>query len=190
MQKTRTLWRWLAVVFFLSFAALGWIGREIYLDKPPIPQQVVSSGGQVLYTGAQIQRGQEAWLSAGGQQMGSVWGHGSYVAPDWSADWLHREAVVLRNIWAQQQFKKDYEQLNREEQAPLDVRLVSVMRSNTYDKASDTITIQADRAVAMQQVAQHYVSLFGSDPAKDQLREQYAMISGSIKNADDFEVLS
>lgn len=189
MQKTRTLWRWLAVVFFLSFAALGWIGREIYLDKPPIPQQVVSSSGQVLYTGEQIQRGQEAWLAAGGQQMGSVWGHGSYVAPDWSADWLHREALTLRNIWAQQQFKKDYEQLTREEQAPLDVRLVSVMRSNTYDKARDTVTIQADRAVAMQQVAQHYVSLFGSDPALDQLREQYAMISGSIKNADDLKAL-
>jgi nitric oxide reductase large subunit len=28
-------------------------------------------------------------------QQGSVWGHGSYLAPDWSADWLHREAVAL-----------------------------------------------------------------------------------------------
>jgi nitric oxide reductase subunit B len=189
MQKTRNLWRWLAIVFFLSFAALGWIGREIYLDKPPIPQQVVTSSGKVLYTGEQIQRGQEAWLSAGGQQMGSVWGHGSYVAPDWSADWLHREAIALRTIWAQQQFKKDYEQLTREEQAPIDVRLIAVMRGNTYDKASDTVTIQADRAVAMAQVAAHYEGLFGSDPAQDKLREQYAMIAGSIKNTDDLKAL-
>jgi nitric oxide reductase subunit B len=54
--------------------------------------------------------------------MGSVWGHGSYVAPDWSADWLHREAITLREIWARQQFNKDYSQLNSEEQAPLDAR--------------------------------------------------------------------
>ncbi|WP_051258957.1 nitric-oxide reductase large subunit [Chitinibacter tainanensis] len=189
MQKTRTLWRWLAIVFFLSFAALGWIGREIYLDKPPIPQQIVSTSGQVLYTAEQIQRGQEAWLSAGGQQMGSVWGHGSYVAPDWSADWLHREVLALRNIWAQQQYKKDYEQLSREEQAPIDVRVVSVMRTNTYDAAKDTVTIQADRALAMQQVAQHYESLFGTDPAQDKLREQYAMIAGSIKDAADLKAL-
>lgn len=189
MQKTRTLWRWLAIVFFLSFAALGWIGREIYLDKPPIPQQIVSSSGKVLYTAEQIQRGQEAWLSAGGQQMGSVWGHGSYVAPDWSADWLHREVLALRNIWAQQQYHKNYEQLSREEQAPIDVRVVSVMRTNTYDAAKDTLTIQADRTLAMQQVAQHYESLFGTDPAQDKLREQYAMISGSIKDADDLKAL-
>ncbi|QLG88015.1 nitric-oxide reductase large subunit [Chitinibacter bivalviorum] len=189
MQKTRTLWRWLAIVFFLSFAALGWIGREIYLDKPPIPQQIVNSNGKVLYTAEQIQRGQEAWLSAGGQQMGSVWGHGSYVAPDWSADWLHREVLALRNIWAQQQYHKNYEQLNREEQAPIDVRVVSVMRTNTYDAAKDTVTIQADRALAMQQVAQHYESLFGTDPAQDKLRTQYAMISGSIKDADDLKAL-
>ncbi len=189
MQKTRNLWRWLAVVFFLSFAALGWIGREIYLDKPPIPQQVISSSGLPIYSFEQIQRGQEAWLAAGGQQVGSVWGHGSYVAPDWSADWLHREALALREIWAQQQFSKDYAQLTPDEQAPIDARLVTVMRSNTYDATTGTLTIQADRAVAMQQVAAHYESLFGSDPALDKLREQYAMISGSIENPDDLKAL-
>lgn len=189
MHKTRNLWRSLAVIFFLSFAVLGWIGREIYLEKPPIPQKVLSSTGKLLYSGEQIQRGQDAWLSAGGQQMGSVWGHGSYVAPDWSADWLHREAVTLREIWARQQFKKDYSQLSSEEQAPLNARLIPVMRSNTYDKSSDTLTIQADRAVAIGQVAQHYMSLFGSDASQDKLREQYAMISGSIKNADDLKAL-
>jgi hypothetical protein len=47
------------------------------------------------------------WL-AGGQQLGSVWGHGSYLAPDWSADWLHREAIALREIWAQRDFGAAY----------------------------------------------------------------------------------
>ena len=37
MKPTRSLWRWLAVVFVLSFAALGYLGREIYLAAPPIP---------------------------------------------------------------------------------------------------------------------------------------------------------
>ena len=100
-NDSRSLWRWLAFVVLASFTALGWMGREIYLSAPPIPQQVIA-GGEVLYTGAQIERGKEAWLAAGGQQLGSVWGHGSYVAPDWSADWLHREAVGLRDRIAQQ----------------------------------------------------------------------------------------
>ena len=46
--------------------------------------------------GEEIQRGQAVWQSTGGMQQGSIWGHGGYVAPDWSADWLHREAIALR----------------------------------------------------------------------------------------------
>ncbi|RYF33325.1 MAG: nitric-oxide reductase large subunit, partial [Comamonadaceae bacterium] len=92
MRNTTTLWRWLGLIFVLSFGALGYLGWQIYLTAPPIPSSVTSASGQVLYTGEQIQHGQQVWLASGGQQQGSVWGHGAYVAPDWSADWLHREA--------------------------------------------------------------------------------------------------
>ncbi|MGZ8251235.1 MAG: nitric-oxide reductase large subunit, partial [Methylophilaceae bacterium] len=95
MHATRKLWTWLAVICVLSFSVLGWVGTEIYVTAPPIPKQVVSQNGDVLFSAAQVQRGQEAWLAAGGQQLGTVWGHGSYVAPDWSADWLHREALAV-----------------------------------------------------------------------------------------------
>jgi len=40
-----------------------------------------------------------------------VWGHGSYVAPDWSADWLHREAVALRDILAQKSYGRTFDAL-------------------------------------------------------------------------------
>ncbi len=96
MHSTRKLWTWLAVLCVLSFSVLGWVGTEIYLTAPPIPKQVVSTNGEIVYSAEQIQYGQQAWLSAGGQQMGTVWGHGSYLAPDWSADWLHREARMER----------------------------------------------------------------------------------------------
>src|SRR5690606_19138379 len=119
MYHTSRLWRWLAAVFLLSFAALGLIGREIYQSKPPLPWRVVTTGGEVLFTGAQIERGQEAWRAAGGQQLGSVWGHGSYVAPDWSADWLHREALALRDIWAMQRHGAPYAAIAADHQAVL-----------------------------------------------------------------------
>lgn len=98
MHATRKLWTWLAIICVLSFAVLGWVGAEIYLKAPPIPQQVTSNNGTVIFSEGQVTRGQQAWLSSGGQQVGSVWGHGSYLAPDWSADWLHREAIALRSI--------------------------------------------------------------------------------------------
>ena len=98
MKSTSRLWRWLGLVFVLSFGALGYLGWQIYLSAPPIPKQVVTAEGEVLFTGEQIQLGQQSWLAAGGQQLGTVWGHGSYVAPDWSADWLHREVTTLHAI--------------------------------------------------------------------------------------------
>ena len=69
MTNNSRLWRWLGLIFVLSFGALGYLGWQIYLAAPPIPQSVVTTDGQVLFTGDQIQRGQQAWLSAGGQQL-------------------------------------------------------------------------------------------------------------------------
>ena len=82
MKPTRKLWQSLGIVFVLSFGVLGWLGREIYLAAPPIPATVQSVDGAVLYTGAQVEDGQRAWRAAGGQQLGTVWGHGALVAPE------------------------------------------------------------------------------------------------------------
>jgi nitric oxide reductase subunit B len=67
MHSSRKLWIWLAVIFLFSFGVLDWVGTEIYLTAPPIPNQVLSSSGEVIFTEGQVQKGQQAWLSAGGQ---------------------------------------------------------------------------------------------------------------------------
>src|SRR4051794_27815371 len=120
MHATRKILTWVAIICVLSFSVLGWVGTEIYLNGPPIPQQVKGDNGEVLFSAGQIERGQQAWLSAGGQQLGSVWGHGSYLAPDWSADWLHREALALRDATARRDFGKPYQELSVGQQGQLD----------------------------------------------------------------------
>ena len=94
MNSNRRLWVGLGVLLAVSFGVLLWIGTEIHRVMPPIPARVVAQDGAVLYTRADIQKGRQVWQSIGGQQLGSIWGHGSYVAPDWTADWLHREALA------------------------------------------------------------------------------------------------
>src|SRR5665647_2263035 len=190
MHASRKLWTWLGLICVLSFAVLGWVGTEIYVAAPPIPKQIVDSQGGVLYSSEQIQRGQQAWLSAGGQQLGSVWGHGSYVAPDWSADWLHREALALRELWSQREHGLAYDQLGAGAQATLDVRLKAEMRHNGYDKQTDTITLSKERAQAVEDVAAHYTGLFGDEQKLDKLREQYAMNPGSLPDPADRQALS
>lgn len=191
MSNVRTLWTTLAVLLAVSFGVLLWTGNQIYQKAPPMPEQVVAVDGRVIYTRADIETGRQVWQSIGGMQLGSIWGHGSYVAPDWSADWLHRELIALLDGWARTEFGAGgYAQLNEEQQAALRSRLHARMRLNTHDPASGTITLDADRAAAIGTVAAHYQSLFGDDPATADLREAYAMRNGTVPDAQHRRVLS
>lgn len=181
-MENRRLWIWLVAVMVGSFAVLGYYGREIYQMAPPVPERVVTEGGRVLFTRTDIQDGQNVWQSIGGQELGSVWGHGGYVAPDWSADWLHREAVWLVDGWSQAQFGEPYDALSPERQASLRARLQRELRQNRYDPASGTLTVSADRARAIAAVGGHYAALFGDDPALNALRDAYAMPPDTLRD--------
>ena len=102
MKSTTKLWWGFALVVGLSFAVLIQYGIEIYQKAPPIPEQVVV-GNDLLFTGEDIKDGQNVWQSIGGQEVGSIWGHGAYVAPDWTADWIHRQSEFILDSWAKQE---------------------------------------------------------------------------------------
>ncbi len=166
-------WLALAVVLIGSFAVLGGVGRKMISQAPPLPD-VYSTDGQLLFTGYAITDGQGVWQSIGGQEIGTVWGHGAYVAPDWSADWLHRESEILLNIWAVREGGRDFASLNLDQQAVLKARLIREMRTNTYDATRNRITIDADRAAAFQQLAAYYANVFSAG------RAAYAIPQGAL----------
>ena len=91
----KKLWILFGAVFIFSFAILGWVGVEIFRQVPPIPVEVVAMDGSVMIPSEAIMDGQNVWQAMGGMQVGSIWGHGSYVAPDWTADYLHRESLFI-----------------------------------------------------------------------------------------------
>jgi len=183
-MTTKKLWIAFIAVMVISFAVLGYFGREIYRKAPPIPAQVVTTEGVVLFTGQDIKDGQNIWQSIGGQEVGTVWGHGSYVAPDWSADWLHREAVFILEQYAMDNDSTTFEKLSLEKQAMYKARLQKELRTNTYDEASNSFIISPLRAEAIAAVSMHYAGLFMNDPSLDKLRDNYAIPANSIKTDD------
>jgi nitric oxide reductase subunit B len=180
----RRLWIAFTLVMGLSFLVLGWIGTRIYQEMPPIPAKVVSSEGTTLIDEGEILAGQNVWQSMGGMEVGSVWGHGSYVAPDWTADWLHREATFILDRWATDEFGTDYAKLDGEKQAQLQGRLANVMRTNTYDPTTKTITLPAIRAEAFQANLKHYSDVFANG------RAEYAIPKDAVTDADRLRKLS
>ncbi len=83
----KKLWLIFIGIFIFSFSILLWVGTEIFREAPPIPVQVVSTDGKVVIGDGEVLDGQNVWQAMGGMQVGSIWGHGSYVAPDWTADY-------------------------------------------------------------------------------------------------------
>jgi nitric oxide reductase subunit B len=183
MTSTRKLWISLAILLAASFSVLLWVGGEIHRVMPPIPSNVVTPDGSTIFTRADIEKGRQVWQSIGGQQLGSIWGHGSYVAPDWSADWLHREATAWLDIIALRDTGSPYAELPADQQAALAARIRPLIRANTFDALTGTITVSTDRAAAIHEVAAHYASLFGDDPATLELRKAYAMKNGTVADA-------
>ncbi len=177
---------WLAftAVILVSFAVLGWIGVRIYQQAPPIPEKVVTTTGEVVFTKDDIQKGQNVWQAMGGMEVGSIWGHGSYVAPDWSADWLHREAVFVLNKWAQQQFGVQYDNLKDEEKASIRSKLENVFRKNTFDESNSSIKIIPERASAIADNAKHYSEIFING------KEAYAIRKNSLTDPEKLKQLS
>ncbi|MBB6445246.1 nitric-oxide reductase large subunit [Bacillus benzoevorans] len=178
----RRLWISLSLVIIISFAILGYYGGKIYQVMPPIPERVLAQDGTELFTGQDIKNGQNVWQSIGGQEVGSIWGHGAYVAPDWNADWLHREALWILNKWGQAEYGNDFAELTNEQKAQLQARLKKEMRTNTYNEETKELIISNDRADALRALSAYYAGLFMDDPKLSELRDHYAIPVNTIKD--------
>jgi nitric oxide reductase subunit B len=180
MNGTKRLWIFLGAVIFCTLFILGWFGHELYRKVPPIPLKVQTETGNILMTKSDILNGQQAWQSVGGQEVGSIWGHGAYQAPDWSADWLHREALALRDQLSLKYNGAIYQELTEDQKAGIDRRVKSEMRHNSYDAQSGILTISNERAMALKKTAEHYLALFGNDTSMNDLRDSYALQENAL----------
>jgi len=189
-MTTRKLWIGFITVMALSFSVLLYFGREIYRQAPPIPIKVITTDGTILFTGQNIKDGQNVWQSMGGQEVGTVWGHGAYLAPDWSADWLHKEAVYILNKLALKQDGIPYDQLSDERKAFLKIVLQKELRKNTYDPLTGILTVSELRAEAIASNSKFYGGLFTNDPAQSGLRNSYSIPENALKDPQRVPLLN
>jgi len=167
---------WIAFisVVVVGFIVLGWAGYRIYQEKPPIPDHVLTQKGKVLISSGEISEGQNVWQAMGGMELGSVWGHGSYVAPDWSADWLHRECTFILDAWSVHDQGKKNAELSNELQALYRERLSEMMRKNTFDPQTGNIIVDSIRGEAFEANVKHFSQVFSEG------KSEYAIPNGAL----------
>ncbi|MCW8877852.1 MAG: nitric-oxide reductase large subunit [Kangiellaceae bacterium] len=190
MANYKKLWWTLIAILAITFGILGYFGQEVYREAPPIPAKVVDENGELIMTKDSILDGQVAWQSVGGMQLGSVWGHGAYQAPDWSADWLHRELMAWLELAANEQYQMAYTSLTDGQQNALQFQLKKAYRTNRYDVESDTLTLSSQRVQAIKQTADYYYRLFGDAGELQSTRSSYAMKENTLPNSERRERLT
>ena len=189
MGPYKKLWFTLIGVLIVTFSLLGYYGAEVYRQAPPIPEQVRTQDGALLFTKDQILDGQTAWQSVGGMQLGSVWGHGAYQAPDWTADWLHRELLAWLDLAAHDTYGQPYARLDAPRQALLQAQLKAEYRANRVDDQG-VLQLSPRRAEAVARTAAHIDLLFSDAPALQKSREHFAMKENTLPSAERRERLA
>jgi nitric oxide reductase subunit B len=150
---------WLAFICIVTFTVLIFAGSAIYKNAPPIPATIVSPQQEILMTRANIQAGQETYLARGGQHIGSIWGHGSYLAPDWTADVLHRWGLATAGVLnsGNPDFSQaDLEALPVIDRATLQARVQEEFKINRYQPARQALILTTAQAQGLTKVFQDY----------------------------------
>src|SRR5688500_11482457 len=148
------------LVAVLGLFGLVLMGFQTYQHHPPIPDRVVTEAGETVYTGADVTNGQKAFLKNGLMQYGSIFGHGAYLGPDFTADYLRRSALFVRESYGGEGSDRAAS------------RTVEDFKRNRYDPGTRTLEFTAAQAAAYEELTGHYGRYFGEPTTRYGLRPE------------------
>ncbi|MCW2680868.1 MAG: nitric oxide reductase [Frankiales bacterium] len=146
------------LVAVLGLFGLVLMGFQTYQHHPPIPDRVVSESGTTVYTGADVTAGQRAFLGNGLMEYGSIFGHGAYLGPDFTADYLHRSAEHVRASYGGDGSDSAQQ------------RTVEEFKTNRYEDSTGTLTVSDAQAAAFADLSAHYARTLGDPEGRTGLR--------------------
>lgn len=135
--------RWsrsIILVLMMGFSVLIWMAVRVYTDAPPIPENVLGPDGETIFTRKEIVSGQEVFLKYGLMENGTIWGHGAYLGPDFSAEYLHTLAMDASAYLAKQNYQRSFTDLARTEQAVIGAQVEQLLKQNRYNPQTKTLT--------------------------------------------------
>jgi nitric oxide reductase subunit B len=172
------------IVLVLGFTVLIWIALRSYSDAPPIPEKVVSSTGETIFTRNDILEGQQVFLKYGLMENGSIWGHGAYLGPDFSAEYLHTLAMDVGSMIARQNYHRSYQDIAPAERAAVDVEVELSLKQNRYDPRSRMLTFTSAEVLSYRNQIEKWTTYF-SQPTLNR-----GLLVKHIKDSEEIEKLT
>jgi nitric oxide reductase subunit B len=138
------------IVMIVGFSVLIWLSVRTYENAPPIPENVVGESGEVIFTGDDVTSGQQIFLKYGLMENGTIWGHGAYLGPDFSAEYLHALSGHESEAIAMQRYGKEFDRLGPEQQREIETDVRTVLKQNRFDPQTKTLVFTAGEALSYQ----------------------------------------
>ena len=160
------------LVVLAGFFVLVLLAYRTYQSDPPIAERAVDPSGRVVYTSDDVSDGQKVFLHHGLMEYGSIFGHGAYLGPDFTADYLHRSSASVRDQLGGQQS-------DSARQATIDQ-----FQTNRYDEDTKTLALSAEQATAFTQLEAHYRDFFSTDTTR------YGLRPHPVKNPEEIHQLT
>jgi nitric oxide reductase subunit B len=154
-------WRHSAILVMIGgFSVLSFITVLAYKNAPPIPDKAVDAAGNVVFTGAEIEKGQGVFFKYGLMEHGTLWGHGAYLGPDYSAEYLHRLSEISRDTIGVEKYGRPFAQLSPDEQIVAAAEVSRVLKENRYEPALRTLLLTPGEAAAFRSQAAEWSDYF------------------------------
>jgi len=148
------------LVLVLGFTVLIWMAVRSYKDAPPIPAKVVSASGETMFTREEIIQGQQVFLKYGLMENGTIWGHGAYLGPDFSAEYLHTLALDAGEMLAQQIYQRSFSKLAPVERAVINAGVQQLLKQNRYDPQTQALLFSPPEVNSYQEQIRKWTAYF------------------------------
>jgi nitric oxide reductase subunit B len=171
---SRTWVQAVVIIFVFGFLILGLLAWQTYTGEPPIPARTTDSAGNLLFTRDDVVAGQGVFLRNGLMEYGSIFGHGAYLGPDFTADYLHRAALIILDL------------LGGSSSSTARLATVDQFKTNRYDAATGVLMYTEAQTRAFNQLRSEYASFFGEPSTKYGLRPAAISDSEEIRQLTTF----
>jgi nitric oxide reductase subunit B len=135
---------WIIALFMVTM--LIYYTANLQKEVPPIPKEVKSVSGEVLYTYDDVIAGKGYFQEFDLMDWGTMLGMGAYMGPDFSTDFLHYRAEFLYDYYANELYQKPNAALTAVERGAVKERVKEDFRNQT--KLLETTTLYTDASAA------------------------------------------
>ncbi len=186
-KQLSSWWRHAVIlVMALGFSLLTLVTVLTYTNAPPIPERVTDAAGSTLFTRENIEHGQEVFLKHGLMEHGTLWGHGAYLGPDYTAEYLHRLAEITRDARARERYGRPYAELDPDAASAVDAAVHNLLKENRYDSGTDTLRFSASEAAAWQTQKAEWADYFSGKTPAPGLPAKYIRGGAELEDLDSY----